>query len=97
MAQALGKKQIEAAMAELPGWTLEEDALVKTFTLEHFASALSFIVRMGVECEKMDHHPHLTNVWNRVTIRLNTHDAGNKVTEKDVQLARAIQHFSWVG
>ena len=84
-------------MAELPGWTVEEDALVKTFNLEHFASALSFIVRVGVECEKMDHHPHLINVWNRVTLRLNTHDAGNKVTEKDVQLARAIQHFSWVG
>lgn len=97
MAQALRPKQIEAALAELPGWTFEEDALEKTFTLEHFASALSFIVRMGVECEKMDHHPHLTNVWNRVTLRLNTHDAGNKVTEKDVRLARAIQHFSWVG
>lgn len=97
MTQVLGTEEIKAALAELPGWALEGDALVKTFTLEHFASALSFIVRVGVECEKMDHHPHLTNLWNRVTLRLNTHDAGNKVTQKDIRLARAIQHFSWVG
>ena len=97
MTRPLTRNKIEAALAELPGWSFEDDVLVKTFKLEHFAAALSFIVRMGVECEKMNHHPHLTNVWNRVTVRLTTHDAGNKVTAKDVKLAGAIQHFSWVG
>ena len=85
------------ALAELPGWQFENDALVKTFTLEHFAAALSFIVRLGLECEKMNHHPHLTNVWNRVALRLSTHDAGGKVTEKDLMLATAIEKFTWVG
>lgn len=97
MNRPLTQDEIEKALADLPGWTHENDALAKTFTLEHFASALSFIVRMGMECEKMDHHPHLTNVWNKVSLRLMSHDAGDKVTDKDVQLARAIQHFSWVG
>ena len=94
MTQVIGIEEIEAALAKLPGWAFEEDALVKTFALEHFASALSFIVRVGIECEKEDHHPHLTNQWNLVTLRFSTHDAGNKVTLKDVQLARAIQNFS---
>jgi 4a-hydroxytetrahydrobiopterin dehydratase len=97
MSEPLDRSVIDEVLAEsLPGWSYEEDALVKTFTLEHFSAALAFIVRMGVECEKMSHHPHLTNVWNKVTIRLNTHDSGNKVTQKDIDLAKVIQHFSWV-
>ncbi len=97
MSTPLSKSVINDALSEsLHGWSFEEDALVKTFILEHFPAALAFIVRLGVECEKMDHHPHLTNVWNKVTIRLNTHDAGNKVTQKDIDLAKVVQHFSWV-
>ena len=93
----LGDSEIATALAGLPGWSREGDALAKTFKFGGFREALSFMVRVGFEAEAMDHHPDWTNVYNRVIIRLNTHDAGGKVTAKDVALAEKIQALSWVG
>ena len=53
-------------------------------------------MRVAFEAEALNHHPEWTNVYNRVAIRLNTHDAGGKVTRKDVELAQRIQKISWV-
>jgi len=97
MAKPLTKPAIKAALAGLPGWTFERDALAKTFQFGNFREALSFMVRVGFEAEALNHHPHWTNVYNRVAVRLNTHDAGGKVTAKDIKLARKIQAISWVG
>ncbi|MBI2516791.1 MAG: 4a-hydroxytetrahydrobiopterin dehydratase [Opitutae bacterium] len=83
--------EIAAALPTLPGWTHERDALAKEFKFADFRAALAFMVRVGFEAEAMDHHPDWTNVYNRVAIRLNTHDAGGKVTAKDVALARQIE------
>jgi 4a-hydroxytetrahydrobiopterin dehydratase len=87
----LSDDQIRAALGDLPGWAYEDDALQKTFTLDDFRAALAFIVRVGFEAEERDHHPNLTNVYNRVEIALTTHDADNRVTQKDVDLAAAIE------
>ena len=89
--------KIKLALGTLPGWTFQRDALAKRFVFGNFREALSFMVRVGFEAEGMDHHPEWANVYNRVAIRLNTHDAGGKVTMKDVELARKIQALSWVG
>ena len=89
--------EIEEALRALPDWKLEREALAKEFKFGSFREALSFMVRVGFEAEAMDHHPEWTNVYNRVAIRLNTHDAGGKVTLKDVNLARKIQGLSWEG
>lgn len=90
MASALTSAEISDSLMELPDWRFSADALERTFTFDNFSEALAFIVRLGIEAERLNHHPHLTNVWNRVTLRLNTHDAGNRVTPLDVDLARAI-------
>jgi 4a-hydroxytetrahydrobiopterin dehydratase len=89
--------KITAALTGLPGWALKRDALAKSFTFGSFREALSFMVRAGFEAEAINHHPDWTNVYNRVAIRLNTHDAGGKVTAKDVELAQRLQKISWVG
>lgn len=94
---ALNSTEIEAALATLPGWVFERDALAKTFKFANFREAMAFMLRVGFEAEAMDHHPEWTNVYDRVTIRLNTHDAGGKVTANDSDLARRIQKISWVG
>ena len=94
MSKPLSPADVDQALAELPGWTFANDSLEKTFKLADFSEALGFIVRLGVEAERLNHHPLLTNVWNRVTLRLNTHDAGNKVTERDVALARAVERVA---
>jgi len=97
MATPLPRVKIKAALAGLPGWAFQRDALAKEFKFGSFKEAFSFMTRVGFEAEAMDHHPDWTNVYNRVAIRLNTHDAGGKVTAKDVTLARKIQALSWVG
>jgi 4a-hydroxytetrahydrobiopterin dehydratase len=97
MTLPLTKPEIEAALAALPGWTLADGALAREFKFAGFKEALAFMVRVGFEAEAMDHHPDWTNVYNRVAIRLNTHDAGGKVTAKDVALARKIQALSPAG
>jgi 4a-hydroxytetrahydrobiopterin dehydratase len=93
----LSPPQIEPALRDLPGWAFAGDALAKTFTFGSFREAISFMVRVGFEAEAMNHHPDWTNAYNRVSVRLNTHDAGGKVTAQDVELARRIQAISWVG
>jgi 4a-hydroxytetrahydrobiopterin dehydratase len=91
MAKPLAPEEISAALATLPGWQFERDALAKQFQFGSFRDALAFMVRAGFEAEARDHHPEWTNVYNRVAIRLNTHSAGGKVTAKDVELAKAIE------
>lgn len=71
-------------------WSLIDNQLVKTFLFKNFSEAFAFMTRVAIEAEKMDHHPFWTNVWNRVEIKLSTHDAGDIVTEKDEELARRI-------
>ena len=97
MSTPLTATEIHAALATLPGWSFEREALAKGFKFGNFREAMSFMVRASFEAEAMDHHPDWTNVYNRVAIRLNTHDAGGKVTAKDVELAKKIQAISWVG
>jgi len=93
----LNAAEIDEALRALSGWSLERDALAKEFKFGGFREAMSFMVRVSFEAEAMNHHPEWSNVYNRVSIRLNTHDAGGKVTVKDVNLARKIQGLSWVG
>jgi 4a-hydroxytetrahydrobiopterin dehydratase len=93
----LSPAEITAVLPTLPGWSCAADALCKEFKFGSFREAFSFMTRVGFEAEAMDHHPDWTNVYNRVAIRLNTHDAGGKVTAKDLALARKIQAISWVG
>ncbi|SHK13321.1 4a-hydroxytetrahydrobiopterin dehydratase [Rhodothermus profundi] len=94
--EPLRQEAIEEALAELPGWTYADNRLQKTYTFGSFREAVSFIVRIAFEAEQLNHHPELHNVYNRVTLALTTHAAGNRVTARDVELARAIERIAWV-
>jgi 4a-hydroxytetrahydrobiopterin dehydratase len=91
MSAALTSSQIQEALAGLDGWVLEQSKLLKVYKLKDFKAALAFINQVGAEAERLNHHPDIHNSWNRVTLRLCTHDAGGQITEKDLTLARAIQ------
>lgn len=69
----------------------QENHLFAEFKFADFRQAFAFMTEVAFEAEKMNHHPDWSNVWNTVKIRLNTHDAGNTVTEKDHKLAAAIE------
>jgi 4a-hydroxytetrahydrobiopterin dehydratase len=81
----------DAAAAQLPRWTIAEgrDAIVRDFKFKDFVAAFGFMAQVALIAERMDHHPELSNVYNRVHILLTTHEASG-VTERDVTLARAI-------
>ena len=75
-------------------WQETDNKLVRQFTFADFSEAFAFMTHVALLAEKMDHHPFWTNVYNKVTIELSTHDAGDTVTDKDRKLAEAIDKIS---
>ena len=71
-------------------WEEKNNFLIKEFVFKDFKEAFAFMTKVGALAEEMNHHPLWTNVYNKVTIQLNTHDAGDVVTDKDRKLAKAI-------
>ena len=71
-------------------WEEKNNTLYRKFEFKDFSQAFSFMTRVALAAEKMDHHPSWTNVYNTVEISLSTHSAGNIVTEKDRKLALKI-------
>ena len=71
-------------------WIEKDNVLKAEFQFNDFVSAFAFMTKVAIVAEKMNHHPTWSNVYNKVSIELSTHDAGNTVTEKDHQLAREI-------
>ena len=69
-------------------WQEKDNSLYKQFQFKDFNEAFGFMSRVALAAEKMDHHPKWTNVYNKVEIWLNTHDAGDIVTDKDHKLAK---------
>ena len=74
-------------------WITKDNKLVKEFKFKDFTEAFAFLTKVAFAAEKQNHHPELYNVYNKVTISLQTHDAGNLVTEKDYKLAETIDGF----
>lgn len=92
--EALTPDRIAQALHQLPGWVHEHDTLTKTFEFDDFSAAFGFMCRVALAAEKLDHHPDWSNVFNRVTVRLTTHDSGNRVTSRDTELAQTIERLS---
>jgi len=72
-------------------WTEKNNQLVGTFEFEDFNAAFGFMTRVALVAEKRDHHPEWTNIYNKVEIKLYTHNKGNTVTTKDRELATIIE------
>ena len=75
-------------------WQEQDNTLCKTFVFKNFSEAFGWMARVALAAEKMDHHPEWTNVYNKVDVRLNTHSAGNIVTEKDHKLAAIMDKLA---
>jgi len=88
--ERMDKKEIEQALGQLSGWTLQGERIVKDFKFKDFREAFSAMCRIAFECEAQNHHPDWGNVYNSLTISLYTHDAGG-VTSKDFKLAKSIE------
>lgn len=88
-AQRLTEDEITAALAELPGWTREDDSITRSVKHPGFGAALGWVVRVGFLADKANHHPDIDIRYNTVTLRLSTHDAAG-LTVADVELAKRI-------
>ena len=86
----LSTEEIERAVADLEGWSVVEGKLHTKIEFGDFMDAFAFMTEVAIAAEDMDHHPEWCNVYNRVVIDLVTHDAGNRITAMDVELARKI-------
>lgn len=74
-------------------WTENDNALHKTFKFKTFLDSIKWMEKASIEIDKLDHHPEWTNVYNKVVVKLSTHDAGNTVTDKDRQLAALLDRI----
>ena len=86
MAELLNDQERTRRLGEVPGWQIENDGLTRTFTFPDFVTAFGFMASAAIVAEKLNHHPEWSNVWNRVEVRLTTHDAGG-ITAQDLELA----------
>jgi 4a-hydroxytetrahydrobiopterin dehydratase len=85
----LNTKEITQKITSITNWTLKNDALEKTVYFKDFKDAMSAMQRIAFEAERLNHHPEWFNVYNKLNIRLRTHDA-NGITNKDFMLAEII-------
>jgi 4a-hydroxytetrahydrobiopterin dehydratase len=74
--------QIQQSLQAHPAWRYEDGQLVRAYTFRNFKEAFAFLATAALVSEQLDHHAEIWNVYNRVTLKLSTHDAGG-VTEKD--------------
>lgn len=89
MPALLGQEERDELQAALPQWQLSDDRLKRQWEFKDFSEAFAFMTRVALLAEAMQHHPNWSNVYNRVTIELTTHDLGG-LSDRDAQLARAI-------
>ncbi|OWV71476.1 pterin-4-alpha-carbinolamine dehydratase [Rhizobium sp. R634] len=90
--ERLERAAAEAELRALPGWTLNDAAssISKTFKFSNFIDAFGFMTEAAITAEKLNHHPEWFNVYSKVDVTLNTHDAGG-LTELDFKLATAME------
>ena len=86
----LTKQDIDDQLKGLKGWEYKENYIFKNFTFPTFFEAYTLLCKAAFIAEKLDHHPDWSGVYNKVTLKLNTHDAGG-VTQKDIDFAIEIE------
>lgn len=93
MARKLSDDEIRQRLADLPGWSLDEGKLAREFKFGDFARAFGFMSSVAIEADKLNHHPEWSNVYNKVSVRLVTHEAKG-ITELDFELALKMNELA---
>ena len=88
--QPLTDNEVTSALSQLDGWTGDGSGISRTVALPTFPAAIAAVDDIAVEAEAANHHPDIDIRWRTLTLRLNTHDAGGRVTSKDTALAAKI-------
>jgi 4a-hydroxytetrahydrobiopterin dehydratase len=92
--EPLSQKEIEDRLAELPGWSAEDDRLTRSYRLGSHFAATAMVIHIAQVQDELDHHSDLTLGYNTVTLSVNTHSVGGAVTELDFELARRVEDLA---
>lgn len=90
MTDALTPRELDEALTRLPGWVVADGMLTRTRTLDTFLEALDWVQMVGGIAEQVNHHPDIDIRWRTVSLRVCTHDAGDRITSLDVELATRV-------
>lgn len=93
MTKKLDSNDVESRLGAIPGWTLSDGKLHREYKFDDFVNAFGFMTSCALTAEAANHHPEWFNVWNKVVVDLQTHDAGG-ITEKDFALAAAMEKLA---
>ncbi len=88
----LTEEEISVRLREVPAWSRKGETIERSWMFKDFPEALAFINKLGGLAEAANHHPDIYNSWNRVKLRLTTHDRGG-LTDRDFDLARKIDRL----
>ena len=88
----MSTKEVNERLSELSGWHVSDGRLEKEFVFQDFLEAFGFVSKVALLAERQNHHPEWSNVYNRVTVGLNTHEVGG-ITERDFRLATSIEQI----
>ncbi|MEM9953713.1 MAG: 4a-hydroxytetrahydrobiopterin dehydratase [Chloroflexota bacterium] len=88
--EALSDAAITEALVGLDGWERDGDSLVKTFETGTYPQGLAFATAAGMVADGMNHHPDIVIGWKKVTLTFTTHDAGSKISQLDIDTAKAV-------
>lgn len=89
--EPLARTEIEKRLEQLPGWSFADDRLTRTYVFDGHPQAAALVADVARIQDELDHHSDLTLGYNKVTVTVNTHSVGGKVTELDVELARRVE------
>ncbi|MFJ7771957.1 4a-hydroxytetrahydrobiopterin dehydratase [Streptomyces sp. NPDC097107] len=92
--EPLSQEEIEERLAQLPGWSLDDGRLTRSYRLASHFAATAMVVHIAQVQEDLDHHSDLALGYNSVSLAVHTHSAGGAVTEKDVELARRVEDLA---
>lgn len=89
----LSATQIKEALTELPGWTIFNVKLHKTYTFKDFSTLFEFMYKIADSSQKLNHHPNMTSTWNTITIDYDTWSLGHVISNLDVKAAGNVERF----
>lgn len=93
--EALSQAAITDAMQALDGWGVDGDSITKTYEFSSYLAGVAFASAVGTIGEAQSHHPDMLVTWRKVKVTFTTHDAGSKITQKDIDAATAIEALGY--
>lgn len=89
----LSENQINEALKDLPGWTILDGKLQKTFTFVDFSTLFEFMYQVADSSQKLNHHPNMTSTWNTLTLDYDTWSLGHAISNLDMKSAEAVENL----